>query len=298
MVGTRAGKFHRALLLSPMLAIMACSLVLRLCIRYMSKATRVRLYPTLVATWVITLYLGVLWVGIVREFTEKEFRPVSVTTDFSTLLPTRTCIDRNPMLTVTKWPFLHSNGCATLTVDPVQALAWLGGVTFPRNMQLLFIFFFMRCSWRAALVGTVITAAMLIVALVAAGSSGWHAWCWASLHLLVGYVVIYLCYIRTVESREQFAWAKNVNLAADQSQRALYTLIPQNVLARLACHRYGNFIAVSLVGIIFCSILYLAAVCNTPSLPLKCLRASTCCSDDMGILYAYTHTHTHTHTHQ
>jgi len=263
-VGTRAGKFQRALVLTPWLAILAWSLVLWLCIRYMSKATRVRLYPTLVATWVIMLYFGVLWLGIVREFTRaagggltNEALPgacartshVSVTTDFSTLLPTRTCIDRNPKLTVTKWPFIHSIGCATLVVD----------CTYPRNLALLFIFMVMRCSWRAALMGTVITAAMLIVALVATGSWGWHTWCWAGLHSLVGSVVIYLCYIGTLESRKQFAWAKSVNLAANQSQRALYTLIPQNVLARLACHRYGNFIAASLVGIIFCSISYLAA---------------------------------------
>jgi hypothetical protein len=43
--------------------------------------------------------------------------------------------------------------------------------------------------------------------------------------------------------------------------------------------------------------IYLAAVRDTPWLPLKCLRTSTCCSDDMGILYTYTHTHTHQHTH-
>jgi hypothetical protein len=234
----------------PWLAIMALSLVLWLCIRYMSKATRVRQYPTLVAMWVISLYFGVLWMGIVREFTRAagggltnealsgactRTSHVSVTTDFSTLLPTRTCIDRNPTLTVTKWPFLQSIGCATLVVD----------CTYPRNLALLFIFIVMRCSWRAALMGTVMTAAMLIVALVATGSWGWHAWCWASLHLLVGSVVIYLCHIGTVESRKQFGWAKNVNLAANQSQRALYTLIPQNVLARLACHRYGSCSSVS-----------------------------------------------------
>ena len=180
------GKVHRALLWTPWFAIVLLSLVLRAYLPYMPRDTKVRLYPTMVVAWTISLYFAILWLGIVRELTRAagggftnetllgkcaHTRHVSVTTNFSTLVPTRTCIDRDPKRTVKEWPFLYSVGCAAQLVD----------CTFSRNLEVLFIFIFMRCHWRTAFLGNVITAAMLIFANMATGHYGMHMWCHAAL---------------------------------------------------------------------------------------------------------------------
>ena len=117
------GKVHRARAFTPWFVMIAGMIVLRVCIPYMSKTMQVRLYPTLVTAWVVSLHIGVLWLGFVRELTRAagggvtnatlegpcaRTSHISVTTDFSTLLPTRTCIDRNPKLTLTDWPFIQA----------------------------------------------------------------------------------------------------------------------------------------------------------------------------------------------
>jgi hypothetical protein len=117
------GKVHRARTFTPWFAVIAGMFVLRVCIPYMSKTTQMRLYPTLLTAWVVSLHTSMLWLGFVRELTRAagggvtnatlegpcaHTSHVSVTTDFSTLLPTRTCIDRNPKLTLTEWPFIQA----------------------------------------------------------------------------------------------------------------------------------------------------------------------------------------------
>jgi hypothetical protein len=146
--------------------------------------------------------------------------------------------------------FLQTIGCETLVVDS----------TFPRSIEMLFLFMFLRCNWRTVLVGNMLTATVLIFANVATGSWGWHTWCRAALHVLVGSVVMYLCHVGTQESRKQFAWSKNVKLAANQSQRALYTLIPPNVLARLACH--SDDMGILATEIEHCSIMFVSLHCE------------------------------------
>ena len=49
-----------------------------------------------------------------------------------------------------------------------------------------------------------------------------------------------LCYVCTQEARTQFARVKHVKQAASQSREMLCTLIPPNVLARLASHSHDK----------------------------------------------------------
>ena len=113
--------------------------LLRFIISRMRRDTLVSLYPSLVITWVLTVYMCVVALGILRELMRDligghawELAPpsslcaqaahVSVLTNFSTFPPSRTCLDRDPVRTVTAWPFVHSVGCGSMLLD----------ATFPR----------------------------------------------------------------------------------------------------------------------------------------------------------------------
>ena len=92
----------------------------------------------------------------------------------------------------------------------------------------------MRCQWRTALVGTVITVALLMIAGVGTGNSGRHLVFYALLQTSIGCVSAFLCNVNTEYSRMSFDMFKRVKLAAKQSRKLLHTLIPPNVLQRLA----------------------------------------------------------------
>jgi len=83
-------------------------------------------------------------------------------------------------------------------------------------------------------VGTIITVALLMIAGVGTGNFGRHLVFYALLQTSIGCVSAFLCYVNTQYSRMSFAMFKRVKLAAKQSRKLLHTLIPPNVLQRLA----------------------------------------------------------------
>jgi class 3 adenylate cyclase len=151
--------------------------------------------------------------------------------------------------TVTELPFdiFNINSCETLVLDS----------TFSRQIELLFGFFLMRCSWQTTIVGVMITNLILLSACLAVGTYGWQVIYHCLLHLGVGCVIAYSCHVHTQESRNQFAKVKHVKLAAKQRRSVLYTLIPPNVLGAVAKHSPDlGLLAVDIpqCTIMFCSL--------------------------------------------
>ena len=108
--------------------------------------------------------------------------------------------------------------------------------TFPRNLEVLYLFLFLRCSWKISLLGAFITGAIVCAASVSTGTCGWSLVCHLLLHLSVGTATVLLSHKATEDSRARFAMVKHVKFAAERSRKWLHTLIPPNVLARIASH--------------------------------------------------------------
>ena len=166
--------FHRFLATLPHIVINSASLVLRIIVMHVPEGRRVVLYPKLVLCWVICLFSTYSYVGGVRELARGLGGPsrleglcgrtshVEIHLDYSTWIPTRTCVDHDQRRTVTQWPFVMSAGCDSMLPD----------ATIPRAIEFQFVFYFMRCSWRTALTGTAITSTLLVLAAYAVGGSG------------------------------------------------------------------------------------------------------------------------------
>ena len=159
-------------------ALCAFMILLRsIAVTRLSRAKLLRWYPKLVLAWIVCCWMGAYYVMLAREVTRangdgltstagrcSRTRHVSVTTNFSTFPPRRTCIDQNQRLTVLAWPFLQSTGCEVLVPDS----------TFPRNLEILYMFPFMRSTWRTALDGTIITFCFMLAGCLAFGTVTWN----------------------------------------------------------------------------------------------------------------------------
>ena len=244
-----AGSFtvrgYRWFAYSPFFLIPALLLLARFAIGRIPEGKIASMYPALLIFWVVVLNFCTLMLGIFREVTRDlgagqmwEGAPanslcaktahVSVITNFSVFPPTRICIDRDPVRTVTEWPFVHSVGCGSFMLD----------ATFPRNIEILLVFYLMRSNWRTALMGTSVTLVLLVSISLALGQPGRQLFYFAALHTCVGCVTAVLCYRSTQESRKTWLMVKHVKLAARQSRKSLHTLIPPNVLTRMASHSH------------------------------------------------------------
>ena len=138
------GKMNRALAYSPLFCIAGMLILMRSFIKRTTPERFVSMYPACVIIWVVALNGSMLSLGLMREasrdFAQGQLHEsaspdtlcskashVSVYTNFSSFPPTRTCIDRDPVLTISEWPFPQSVGCGTLLVD----------ATFPRYAERL-----------------------------------------------------------------------------------------------------------------------------------------------------------------
>ena len=178
------------LALSPPLVLALESQIMLAFIQKLQREHLSRLYNFLVCLVVVFLWLTVMHLGLEREVTRivsggefsnisgrcTQIRHVTVLTNFSSLPPSRTCVDHDPRKTVLSWPFLHASGCETLLVDS----------TYPRILEILFLFPLMRCHWMAAATSTAITGIFLFFASVFTGSYGRHLWYRLAMHMCMG----------------------------------------------------------------------------------------------------------------
>jgi hypothetical protein len=138
-------------------------------------------------------------------------------------LPSRTCVDLDQLRTVTEWPFLNSLGCETLLLD----------VSFPRFLEVTFIMYFCRCSWKMTLLSVIIANLLLVVHCCAVGTYGWHVLCHCLLHLCVGSVIAYLSHVSTQESRIQFAEVRHIRPLVCRKPSYHYVSMPLHIFVHL-----------------------------------------------------------------
>ena len=218
-------------------------------------------YPRLSMLFVIMLYSATQYVGFVRGMVVAlggegvvmlgrcpRLAHIKVSTNFSSGFPTRRCLDQDLHRSVMDPPFpLFTVGCESAVVD----------ATIPRQIEVLFVFVSMGCSWRTALQGTMTCNILTVICQVATGSTGRHMWYRTLMLLMAGSMSPYLCYLSTQEARTEFRRVKQFKLAARQSRNLLSTLIPPNVLDRLASHSHDMGILATDIAqttVMFCSL--------------------------------------------
>jgi len=138
------GTMNRALAYLPLFCIAGMLILMRSSIKGTTSERLMSMYPACVIIWVVALNGTMLSLGLMREASRdlaqgqlhesaspdslcSKASHVSVYTNFSSFPPTRTCVDRDPVLTISEWPFPQSVGCGTLLVD----------ATFPRYAEHL-----------------------------------------------------------------------------------------------------------------------------------------------------------------
>ena len=153
---------ERALAWWPTPILIAASLSMRWVLLRIPERTVPRIYNWLVVTWCIMLWLCMLHAQYLKEVAVGQptvlqgqcalTSHIHVTVNYSSFLPVRTCVDKDPKRTVTAWPFINNVGCGTNLVDS----------TYPRILEVSFLFVFLRCTWRSALVGVLVQGVLLV----------------------------------------------------------------------------------------------------------------------------------------
>eukprot|EP00291_Cryptomonas_curvata_P021063 CAMPEP_0172172290 /NCGR_PEP_ID=MMETSP1050-20130122/12361_1 /TAXON_ID=233186 /ORGANISM="Cryptomonas curvata, Strain CCAP979/52" /LENGTH=507 /DNA_ID=CAMNT_0012843807 /DNA_START=379 /DNA_END=1899 /DNA_ORIENTATION=+ len=226
-------------------------------ITYLHAAHRllVRHYNPLCLFLTVFFYLNLVWYNLIREvrrslFQYSETPQITWHIDFSGPLPVRTCNDSDPVATWQNWPLPGSAvGCNNLI---------LSGNIFAFYALVNMLPAILRMRPLPALAATLTNTLILVAAVLAVGTRSWVLLSAVLFQLATGLSAAYMCRVRQRLAREQFAVAKSTTGAARQNRKLLHTLIPKNVLSRLASHDAsgGEMLGttISECTIMFCSL--------------------------------------------
>ena len=211
-------------------------------------------YNLLCTLLIVMVYVCTIWFSFIREILRSQFQDLSISTvewriDFSSPIPTRVCNDSNPIRTWREWPYLgEAVGCNNLILSGNV----VGLYAFLAMLPAVF-----RMNWRFAVSITIILGLILVVAVLSVGSRTWILLSALLFQSCAGLTAALACKNREFLAREQFSMAKKTDLAAQQNRVLLHTLIPEDVLDRIATRKAGD----SLLGtqipactVLFCSL--------------------------------------------
>ena len=214
-----------------------------------------RIYDLICAYTILISYLAALIPSVVLEVRRARFQREGVTQiswgiDFSVFPPARTCNDSDPLQS-SSLPIAYATslGCNNLVISGNIYSIYILHVLLPR------IF---RNGSPTAVAVALSASAALVAALVAVGTLPRDpgASTAVAFQLLVGLGAAYFCHVRKQISRQQFAVAKGTKFATEQNRNLLNTLIPQNVVQKLAGHKGGSMLGneVKECTVMFCSL--------------------------------------------
>ena len=142
----------------------------------------------------------------------------------------RRCRDLDPLKTMhMSWPWPWTHGCESMVFSALN----ISGLC---EFQLVVLF--LHLDVKAALVQNILCAVFLVAAVRVAGIGDARGLMHAVLmQLAVGTGISVCLFVENEKRRKQFAMAKVAKMVTHQSRALLHTLIPKNVLDRLASHR-------------------------------------------------------------
>ena len=204
-------------------------------ITYLHAAHRflIRRYNAICIGLTTYYYANLVWFNLMNEVRRARFQYsaapyVTWGIDFSGPLPVRHCNDSDPVATWHDWSLVGSAvGCNNMI---------LSGNIVPFYALVSMLPAILRMRPAPALAAVAAMALVLVAAILAVGSRTWLLLTAATFQLAAGVSAALMCRVRQRLAREQFAIAKGTKGAAKQNRTLLHTLIPKNVLGRLASH--------------------------------------------------------------
>ena len=109
---------------------------------------------------------------------------------------------------------------------------------------------------RSAIYVTCVNTLLLIISVLAMGATSWVLFSTVLFQFFAGLFASHFCGIHRSLAKKQFAIEKGTILANDQNSNLLYTLIPKNVVVRLADHHDSSMLGTSIrhCTVMFCSL--------------------------------------------
>ena len=214
----------------------------------------IRNYDVICAVTIVMSYISCVLTYLLVEvrrvmFQNAEFSHIVWGVDYSQHWPRRTCNDTDPAKTWLNPPdqSINSNGCNNLILSG-------GAYSLYIQLNLLPLIYKLRSS--TATWVTIANSAILACSVLSVGTNSWSLFTSISCQLAAGVLGAHLCHRRDGQARRQFAVAKGIRQAAEQSGNLLYTLIPQNVVERLTVHKDGDMLGRTIdhATVMFCSL--------------------------------------------
>jgi hypothetical protein len=218
-----------------------------------ARSLIVRKYNTICSVFTILVYFNTIWFYFIREVQQVYFKHDNATRvvwaiNFSGKIPVRSCHDADPVHTWKEWPYIGAAvGCNNLILS--------GNImSFYALIAMLPAVFRMR--WRYALLVTVVNAFMLAAAVLGVGSRTWMLLTAILFQAVAGFSAVLICKNRERLARDRFAMAKETDNAARQNRILLHTLIPEDVLGRLASHAGDDMLGTHIpeCTVMFCAL--------------------------------------------
>jgi len=203
----------------------------------------------IISSYVATVLPQFIWEVRLSEKDSVRYNDTRLTIDFATFPPSRSCVVRggagaNPPQT---------------TADCQEAI--LSGTNF-----VLYLFWNLMpriCRIRVghALLVTFSTFVILLVLSLGAGIGPWSVSFCAIFQLATGLATASICMGGDQRSRDKYAMGKATQFAAEQNRALLYTLIPQNVVQRLATHTGAQMLGCDISR---CTVLFASLETHVP----------------------------------
>ncbi len=187
-----------------------------------------RNYDSLCAAAILLLYFAIVFPRAALEAHHAAPGPgrAGWAIDYSAFPPRRVCNDSDPAAALGPAGDGQARaGCNSVLLSGGLSAACLLCNLLPRVC---------RAAPAHAAAVALLSAAGLVAAALAVGALDWGLLSAAALQLAAGLGAATLCRLRRAAAREEFAAMKGTLFAAEQSRGLLHTLVPRDVLRRLA----------------------------------------------------------------
>jgi hypothetical protein len=203
----------------------------------------VKRYGLLCAYMIVSSYVGTVVPAFVWElrYAEKgassRYNETRLTIDYASFPPIRVCSVQPD----------SDKTCVEAVLSGTNYIIYIFWNLLPRIC---------RVSARTCQVIACATFVLLLMLSLAAGIDAWTISFCTLFQLSAGFAASVFCLSGDQRSRDKYTMDKATQFAAEQNRALLYTLIPQNVVQRLATHTGAQMLGcdIALCTVMFCSL--------------------------------------------
>ena len=212
-------------------------------------------YNSICSMVLVVSYFCMIFPPVMIELRRSRFQSFAAshqwdhvhwTIDYSQIPPTRTCNNSQPLLSWQNHTDQTDVGCNS---------AVLSGSIYNFLLLVTLLPTAFKMTWRACFSVTCANTLLYLAALLSTGSYGVRVAAAVAFQFVAGFCAAGFCAVGRRTLRDEFAVERSIERAQERSASLLYTLIPRNVMARLAAHDPARMLgcAVPHCTILFCA---------------------------------------------